>query len=110
MTLLYACSRPFWDRLSQATNDPAALFDWVFCPYSIEVGLPVVGSILMLIVFVGLFNWSESWRLPLTWLTLVAPVVAVIALPGGLIRLIGGLVTFGVLVMFIGIYYWWGRA
>lgn len=110
MTLLYACSRPFWERLSAATSDPAALFDWVFCPYAIEVGLPVVGTMLMAIGFVGMFHWSESWRLPVTWLAIVAPIVAATALPAGLIRLIGGIVTFGVLLFFIGIYYWWGRS
>lgn len=107
--IAYACSRPFWERLTDATSDPAALFDWVFCPYSIEVGLPVVGTMLMVIGFVGLFNWSESWTLPLTWMALVAPIVAVTALPGGLIRIIGGIITFGVMGLFIGIYYWWGR-
>lgn len=108
--VLYSCSRPFWDRLSQAVNDPSALFDWLFCPYSIEIGLVAVGTIVLMTGFIGFRNWSEGWTLPLTWLALVAPLVAMTALPGGLIRLIAGALTFGVLALWVGIYYWWGRA
>lgn len=104
------CSRPFWDRLADAVSDPSALFDWVFCPYSIEIGLAAVGTICLVIGFVGIYHWSESWTLPLTWTALVAPIVAMAALPGGLIRLIAGVLTFGALTLFVGLYYWWGRA
>lgn len=104
-----SCSRPFHELLASAVSDPNALFDWLFCPYSIRIGITVVGAFLLVIVFVGLYNWSESLTLPLTWLALVAPLVATTALPGGLVSLIAGLVTFAFAMLLVGIWWWWGR-
>jgi hypothetical protein len=104
------CDRPIWEVATNAVSDPDALFLWPFCAYSIDIGLAVVGALLVLAVFVTLFNWSESWTVPMTWLALSTPIVAGAALPGGMIRLIGGLVTFAVAGLFIGAWYWWGRA
>lgn len=104
------CDRPLWELAANAVSDPDALFLWPFCAYSIDLGIAVVGAILVLSVFVGLLNWSESWITPMTWLAIATPMVAAAALPGGLIRLIGGLVTFAVAMLFIGGWYWWSRA
>lgn len=104
------CERPLWERLAEATSDPNALFDWVFCPYAVDIGIVAVGTILLVIGFIGLYNWSESWSIPLVWLALVTPLVSMTALPGGLIRIIAGLATFGVALMILGLYWWWGRS
>jgi len=103
------CSRPLWDIWASSTSDPDALFLSPFCPYSIDIGLAVVGTLLMLVVFVGLLNWSESWIVPGTWLAIVSPIIAASALPGGVVRLIGGIVVFFVAAVFIGLWVWWSR-
>lgn len=104
------CSRPFWDLLARSVNEPDLLFDWVVCPYAITIGVPAVGSIVFIIGFVGLYNWTESWVVPMTWTGLVAPLVALSAISGGLLRLIGGVVTFAVAMVFFGVWLWYGRA
>lgn len=104
-----SCSRPFWDLLAQSVSEPTAIWTWLFCPYTINTSMAVVGAIILMMGFVGLYNWSESWTLPLTWLALVAPVVAAAALPGGLIRQIAGILTVAFAMLLIGIWYWWGR-
>lgn len=104
------CDRPFWELWSNSVSDPDALFLAPFCPYSIDLGIVVVGTIVLLIGFIGLLNWSESWVVPGTWLAIVAPIVAVAALPGGLVRLIGGIVTLFAAMLFIGLWFWWTRA
>lgn len=104
------CDRPLWDLLANAVSDPDALFLWPFCPYAIDTDILVVGAFMTLVPFIGLLNWSESWTVPMTWLAIVAPIVAAAALPGGMIRLIGGVVTFAVAMLFVGLWYWWGRS
>jgi len=105
------CTRPLWDiAAAAARGDVDALFTWPFCAYSIDLSLAVVGAILVLAVFVALLNWSEGWVVPATWLGIAAPMVATAALPGGMIRLIGGILTFAGAMLFIGLWYWWGRS
>lgn len=104
------CDRPFWELWANSISDPDALFLAPFCPYSIDIGIVMVGTFVMLIGFVGLLNQSESWIPPATWVAIVSPIVAGAALPGGVIRLIGGLVTFAAASLFIGLWFWWNRA
>lgn len=104
------CTRPFWEILADAPSDPNALWNWVFAPYCADIGVAAVGGIMFVMGFVGLYNWTESWTMPLVWTSLVAPLVAVTALPGGLIRLIGGVVTLAVAMLFLGVWWWYGRA
>ena len=105
------CTRPLWDiAAAAATGDVDAMFLWPFCAWSIDIGLAVVGAILVLVGFVSLLNWSEGWVVPSTWLALTAPMVATAALPGGMIRLIGGILTLAGAMLFIGLWYWWGRS
>lgn len=107
----FSCSRPFYELLSEAVTNADALFDWVFCPYTITgLGLAGVGVFVLGTGFVGLKNWSESWILPMTWLALVAPVLAVAMLPGNVLRQIAGIVTIAVALVFIGWWFWSGRS
>lgn len=107
----YTCSRPFYELLAETVSHPDRIFDWVFCPYTIGgLGLSGVGLIVLATGFVGLKNWSESLTLPLTWLVLVGPVMAAALLPGNVLRRIAAVVTLGVALLFIGLYWWWGRS
>jgi len=102
----YNCSRPFYEVLADGR-----IFQWLPCPYSIDgLGLTGVGAFVILTGFVGLKNWSESWRLPMTWVAIVTPAMASVLLPGALLRQIAGLITVAVVLIFIGLYWWWGRA
>lgn len=105
------CSRPLFElATAAASGDVDALFVWPFCAWSIDIGLAVVGAVLVAAGFVALMNWSESWVTPATWLGLTAPMVAAAALPGTMIRLIGGILTFGGAMLFIGLWFWWSRS
>lgn len=106
----YSCSEPYYSQLSDAINGNGALWDWALCPYTATgLGLTGVGLIILATGFVGLRNWSESWTLPLTWLALVAPVLAVALLPGAIVTRIAGIVTLAVAGLLVGLYFWWAR-
>lgn len=109
--MAYSCSRPFYDVLVSAVSNPANLWDWAFCPYTITgLGLTGVGLFVLATGFVGLKNWTEGWTLPLTWLALVGPTLAFAMLPGGVIRQVAGVLTIAAAMAVVGIWYWWGRA
>lgn len=105
------CSRPFYDILVSTVNNPGAIFDWVFCPYAAAgLGMTGVGVFILATGFVGLKNWTEGWVVPGVWLAIVAPTLAAAMLPGNVIRQIAGVLTLGFALLFVGLYYWWGRA
>lgn len=107
----YTCSRPFWDVLASTTSNPGNIFDWVFCPYTITgLGLTGVGLFILATGFVGLKNWTEGYTVPMVWLALVGPTLAAAMLPGNVIRQVAGAITVGFAMLFLGLYYWWGRA
>jgi hypothetical protein len=102
----FECSRPFWDLMADGQ-----LFDWLACPYAIGgLGLTGVGMFVWAGGFIGLYNWSESWQVPLTWTAIITPAMAAVLLPGSLLRRIAGLLTLVVAGLLIGIYFWWGRS
>lgn len=105
------CSRPFYELLSDTVTQPDLIWDWAFCPYAITgLGMTGVGLMVIMTGFIGIKNWSESWTLPMTWLALTAPVLAVAMLPGALIRRIAGGVTVAFAMLIIGVWWWWGRS
>lgn len=102
----FKCSRPFYEHIADGR-----LWDWLACPYTIDgLGLTGLGMFLITTGFVGLKNWSESWTVPITWLAIVTPAMAATLLPGSLLRRIAGLLTLAVVMIFVGVYYWWGRS
>lgn len=102
----YNCSRPFYEIIVDH-----GVFSWLPCPYSISgLGLSGVGMFTLAAGFIGLKNWSESWTLPITWLAIMTPAMGAALLPGSLLRRIAGVLTLAVVLLFVGIYYWWGRA
>jgi len=104
--LLQACSRPFFDYLANGE-----LFNAINCPYAIGgLGITGVGMMVVLTGFVGLYNWSESWTVPLVWLAIVVPSMGATLLPGAVLRRVAGLLTLAVAGLMIGLYWWFGRS
>lgn len=104
--LQFQCSRPFYGVLSDGR-----LFDWLACPYAIDgLGITGVGAFIVIGGFIGLYNWSESWTLPITWLAVIVPAMGAALLPGTLLRQIAGIITVAVAMLIIGLYWWWGRS
>jgi len=101
----YQCSRPLYDLWPD-------LFNWLICGYAIGgLGLTGVGAFVVGMGFIGLYNWSESWEVPVVWLATVVPAMAAgFLIPGSLQRRIAGVITVGAAMLLIGIYWWWGRS
>lgn len=57
---------------------------------------------------VGLLNWTESFRVPAVWLAITVPLVAT-TLPAPVQRILTGLVTVAVAVLFLAIWAYWRR-
>ena len=96
------------------TDAQNALFDeqwvqWIGEAYGAS-GLGVSGVALFILVTgaVGLFNWSESFRVPVVWLVLMTPLVAV-TLPVPVIFRLIGIVTTGVALLFVALWMFWNR-
>lgn len=56
----------------------------------------------------GLFNWSESFKVPAVWLTIMTPLVAT-ALPVPVVWRLAGLVTTALAMLFVGLWIYWQR-
>ena len=83
--------------------------DWLTMSYG-ESGLGVSGVALFVLVAgaVGLFNWTESFRVPAVWLALMGPLVA-LALPVPVRLRLVGLVTVAVAMLFVALWIYWSR-
>jgi hypothetical protein len=103
----FQCSRPYYGVLADGR-----IFDWGACVYAADgLGLAGVGLFVLAGGFIGLLNWSEGWAVPITWTAIVGPPMAAgVLLPGGLLRLVAGALTLAMAGLFIGAYWWWGRA
>jgi len=100
------CSRPIYELLGNGD-----WFGWLQCAYTIDLlSAGGIGLFLVGIPFVGLKNWSESWTMPLVWLAIAVPMLSTALLPGVVVRRIAGLLTAGVALLVIGLYWWWGRS
>jgi len=73
-------------------------------------GLGVAGVALFVQFMgaLGLFNWSESFKVPAIWLTLTTPTIAAV-LPVPVVWRIMGIVTTAVAFLFIGLWLYWAR-
>lgn len=73
-------------------------------------GFGVAGTALVVVFAgaIGLFNWTESFKVPAVWLSLTTPVIAA-TLPAPVVWRIVGIVTLGVAVLFLGLFVWWRR-
>lgn len=96
------CNRPFYDILSSGD-----IFEWLSCVFSIDyLGRAGFGLFVLGIPFVGLYNWSESYTLPMIWLAIAAPTISAAFIPGTVARRIAGLLTAAVALLIIGLYIW----
>lgn len=82
---------------------------WVAESYGAS-GLGVAGAALFVIFIpaVGLFNWSESFKVPAVWLSLTTPLLAA-ALPVPVVWRLIGIITTAVAALFLGIWVWFNR-
>lgn len=73
-------------------------------------GLGVAGFTLFVLFAgaLGLFNWTESFKVPAVWLAIMTPVVAV-ALPVPTVMRLMGIVTLGVAMLFVALWAFWSR-
>lgn len=74
-------------------------------------GLGVSGFALFVLFAgaLGLFNWTESFKVPAVWLALISPLMAY-ALPVPVVMRIMGIVTAAVAMLFVGLWIYWQRA
>jgi len=82
---------------------------WVAEAYGAS-GFGVAGFSLVILFAgaVGLFNWTESFRVPAVWLTITTPLVAAV-LPVPVVWRLAGIVTVAVAFLFLGLWLYWRR-
>lgn len=69
------------------------------------------GGVALFVLFagaIGLFNWTESFKVPAVWLALTAPLLAA-ALPVPVVWRVMGIVTTALAMLFIGLWVYWQR-
>lgn len=83
--------------------------EWIAHAYG-DSGIGVSGFALFVLFMgaLGLFNWTESFKVPAVWLALMAPLVAV-ALPVPAVMRLMGIVTVAVAMLFVGMWSLWRR-
>lgn len=100
--------------MAQGDKAREALFDgdwprWVGEAYGAS-GLEVAGVALFILFAgaLGLFNWTESFRVPAVWLALMTPIMAVVLPAPALMRLMG-IITLAVAILFVALWAYWQR-
>lgn len=73
-------------------------------------GFGVSGTALVFVFLgaLGLFNWTESFKVPAVWLSIMTPVVAV-SLPVPVVWRLIGIVATAVAFLFVGLWIYWQR-
>jgi hypothetical protein len=82
---------------------------WVGEAYGAS-GFGVAGTALVVLFAgaLGLFNWTESFKVPAVWLALTTPLVAA-TLPAPIVWRLIGVLTTAVAMLFIGLFIYWRR-
>lgn len=103
--------------LPLALGEPAreALLDrewlrWVAEAFGAS-GIGVSGFALFVLFAgaVGLFNWTETMKVPAVWLVIMTPLVAS-ALPVPVVMRLMGIITAALAMLFMAIWAYWRRA
>jgi len=83
--------------------------EWLGEAYG-DSGMGIEGFALFVLFggAIGLYNWTESFKVPAVWVVLMAPVVA-IALPVPVVWRLMGFVTVALAMLFIGMWIYWQR-
>lgn len=73
-------------------------------------GIGVSGFALFVIfsAAVGLFNWTETMKVPAVWLVLMTPLVAS-TLPVPIVWRLVGIITTALALLFVGLWVYWQR-
>ena len=82
---------------------------WVAEAYGAS-GFGVAGFTLLVLFAgaLGLFNWTESFKVPAVWLGITTPLVAA-ALPVPVVWRLIGIMTIAVAMLFVGLWFYWRR-
>jgi len=85
------------------------LISWVAESYGAS-GLGVAGTTLFVLFAgaLGLYNWTESFKVPAVWLVITTPLVAT-SLPVPVVWRLMGLITTAVAMLFVGLWLYWRR-
>lgn len=83
--------------------------EWIGEAYGASgLGVSGVALFILFIGAVGLFNWTESFKVPAVWLAIMSPVIAV-ALPVPAVMRLMGIITVAVAVLFVALWAYWQR-
>lgn len=85
------------------------LMKWIAEAYGAgPVGVPAFALFVLFLPSLGLFNWTESFRVPAVWLVLMTPSIAFL-LPVPAVMRLAGLVTTALAMLFVGLWLYWRR-
>lgn len=83
--------------------------EWIAEAYGAS-GIGVGGTALFVLFMgaLGLYNWSETFKVPAVWLVLMTPLVAGL-LPVPVVWRLAGLITTALATLFLGLWVYWNR-
>lgn len=81
---------------------------WISESYGVAVTVSGFATFVLFGGAIGLYNWTETFKVPAIWLVLMTPLVAT-ALPVPVIWRLIGLVTTALAMLFVGIWAYWRR-
>lgn len=82
---------------------------WIAEAYGAS-GIGVSGFALFVLFSgaIGLFNWTESFKVPAVWLVIMTPLVASV-LPVPVVMRLMGIISVAVAMLFVAIWVYWQR-
>jgi hypothetical protein len=97
--------------IGEAAEDALFNEEWLsWISESFGVAVTVSGFALFVLFYgaLGLYNWTESFKVPAIWLVLMTPTVAAV-LPVPVVWRLVGLVTVALALLFVGLWTYWNR-
>jgi len=84
------------------------ILKWIAESYAVGVGVSGFALFVLFSGALGLFNWTETFKVPAVWLVLMTPLVAT-ALPVPVLWRLVGLITTALAMLFVGLWIYWKR-
>lgn len=81
---------------------------WITESYAVALTVEGVALFTLFGGALGLFNWTESFKPPAIWLSVMTPLIAAL-LPVPVLWRVLGLVTVAVATLFVGLWLYWNR-
>jgi len=81
---------------------------WVAESYGVAVTVSGFALFVLFSGSLGLYNWTETFKVPAVWLVIMTPLVAA-SLPVPVLWRLVGLVTTAVAMLFVGLWVYWRR-